>query len=97
MQIQQFKQYAPEISICVGHLDGTRTSIIEDAVKFGSEKIQLFKPHFTKETIDKAHNCGIKCNVFWSDDPQEAQELLDMGADTILTNDYALISQHIKR
>lgn len=96
MQIWQFKQYAPEIEVCVGHLDGKRTTIIEDAVKFGCEKIQLFKPHFNKETIEKAHKNGIKCNVFWSDDPRETEEFIKMGVDTILTNDFNLVSQCVK-
>ena len=47
--------------------------------------------------IDKAHANGIICNVFWADDPNEAKELLEMGMDTILTNDYNLVSQVIKK
>jgi glycerophosphoryl diester phosphodiesterase len=42
--------------------------------------------------IDKAHHNGIVCNVFWSDDEKETKEFLDMGIDTILTNDYNIIS-----
>jgi len=38
--------------------------------------------------IEKAHEHNIICNVFWSDDPKEAQEFIDMGIDVILTNDY---------
>lgn len=47
-------------------------------------------------SIDKAHVNGIICNVFWSDDVEEAKQFLEMGIDTILTNDYNLISQVIK-
>ena len=47
--------------------------------------------------IDKAHQHGIICNVFWSDDEDETQKFLDMGIDTILTNDYNLISQVVKK
>ena len=54
----------------------------------GCEMVQFVKGHFTKEKIDLAHAHGIRCNVFWSDDPVEAKEFLDMGIDTILTNDY---------
>lgn len=50
-----------------------------------------------EEMIGKAHEHGIKCNVFWSDDPKETREFLDMGIDTILTNDYNLISQCVER
>ena len=46
--------------------------------------------------IDKAHAHGIKCNVFWSDDVAECRQFLDMGIDTILTNDYQLIAEVVK-
>lgn len=97
MQIKQFKEYAPDISVCVGHLEERPFAIVDRAVELGCEKVQLFKPFFNKEMIDKAHKHGIICNVFWSDDPSETKEFLDMGIDTILTNDYNLISQCVKK
>ncbi|MBR6646779.1 MAG: hypothetical protein IKL09_04615, partial [Clostridia bacterium] len=66
-------------------------------IEFGCEKVQLFKPYFNQEMIDKAHENGILCNVFWSDDEEEAKEFLNMGIDTILTNEYNLISQVVKK
>ena len=49
-----------------------------------------------QEMINKAHERGIKCNVFWSDDAKETKEFLRMGIDTILTNDYHSISLCLK-
>ena len=95
--IKQFKEYAPDISICVGHLNGRPWAIVDRAIELGCQKVQLFKPYFNKEMIDKAHENGIICNVFWSDDPEETKTFLEMGIDTILTNDYNLISQVVKR
>ena len=46
-----------------------------------------------KEMIEKAHANGIKVNVFYADTVEFARELLDMGADTILTNDYLMMSE----
>ena len=66
-------------------------------VELGAYKVQLFKPYFNQESVDKAHAHGIKCNVFWSDDPEEAKQFLDMGIDCILTNDYNLVSQVLKK
>ena len=54
----------------------------------GCQMVQFVKGYMTKEKIELAHANGIRCNVFWSDDPAEAAEFLDMGVDTILTNDY---------
>ena len=38
--------------------------------------------------IDRAHENGIRCNVFWSNRPEETKQFLEKGIDTILTNDY---------
>ena len=97
MQIKLFKEYAPEIPVCVGHLKARPWEIVDRAIEFNCEKVQLFKPYFNQEMIDKAHENGIICNVFYSDDPDETKQFLEMGIDTILTNDYNLISQHVER
>ncbi len=47
--------------------------------------------YFNQEMIDKAHENGIRCNVFYADDADEAKKYLEMGIDTILTNDYLYI------
>ena len=96
IMIKQFKQYAPEIPICVGHLKERAWEIVDRAIELGARKVQLFKPYYSQEMIDKAHSHGIKCNIFWSDDINEAKKFLEMGVDTILTNEYNLISQILK-
>jgi glycerophosphoryl diester phosphodiesterase len=46
--------------------------------------------------VDKAHEHGIICNVFYADEEEEALSYLEMGIDTILTNDYLKIAKAIK-
>ncbi len=70
--------------------------MVDRAIALGAPKVQLFKPYFTAETVRRAHEHGIICNVFWSDDPEETRQFLAMGIDTILSNDYNLISQVVK-
>jgi glycerophosphoryl diester phosphodiesterase len=94
--IRKFKEYAPDIPICVGHLGTRPWDIVERAIEVGAEKVQLFKPYFNEEMIKRAHANGIKCNVFFADDIEEAQKYLDMGVDTVLTNDYLKISTATK-
>lgn len=89
------RELAPEIPRCCG-AGGGSWNIVERAMKYDCQKVQLMKPEFNQEMIDKAHANGIICNVFWSDDVEEAKQFLEMGIDTILTNDYNLISQVIK-
>ena len=67
--------------------------MVERAIRLGCPKIQLVKGKFDQAMIDKAHQNGIICNVFWSDDPTETREYLEMGIDVILTNDYNRIAQ----
>ena len=85
--LKKAKEKYPLIGVCVG-AGGEPWKIVDRAIEIGAEKVQLYKPYFNQEMIDKAHANGIKCNVFWSDDPKEANEFLDMGIDCILTNDY---------
>ena len=83
------KEYAPDIPTCVGW-DGNREplSMVHRAIALGAEKVQLYKPYFNAETVRLAHEHGIKCNVFWSNDAAETRGFLEMGIDTILTDDY---------
>ena len=97
-RIRQMQEFAPDIPCCVGW-DGNKDpmSMVDRAIALGCKKVQLFKPYFNADTVKKAHENGIICNVFWSDDPAETKEFLAMGIDTILTNDYNLLSQVVER
>ena len=90
------KEIAPDICRCCG---GGKApwEIVDRAIKYDCKKVQLFKPYFNQEMIDQAHKNGIVCNVFWSDDAEETKNFLAMGIDTILTNDYHMISQIVKQ
>ena len=96
MQIKQWKAYAPDIPVCVGHLAERPWDIVDRAIEYGCEKVQLYQQFYTKEMIDKAHAHGIRCNYFYADTTEEAESLFDMGIDTLLTNDYIKISTHRK-
>ncbi len=96
--IRKVMEYAPDLRVCVGW-DGNKTdpmSIVNRAIALGAYKVQLFKPYFNQESIDKAHAHGILCNVFYADDPEEARRYLEMGVDTVLTNDYLTVYNAVK-
>ncbi len=86
---------APHIHRCMsaGSCDETKYAIVERAIKWKCHKVQFYKPCITQEMVDKAHANNLICNVFWSDDPVEAENYLKMGMDTILTNDYFRIAR----
>ena len=92
----QLRDMAPGIRRCMGGGGKEqRWQIVERAIRLGCHKVQLFKPYFDQAMIDKAHAHGIACNVFWSDDPDETRRFLDMGIDTILSNDYFTIANTV--
>ena len=74
------------------HTNKSHPDIVDNAIAHKCRMVQLFKPYFDQALVDKAKAAGLRVNVFWSDDPDEARKLLDMGVDTILTNDYQPIS-----
>ena len=69
---------------------------MDRAIALGAQKVQFFKPYVSQEMIDLAHQHGIICNMFYADDPEEARQYLKMGIDTVLTNEYNLVSQVLK-
>ena len=95
--IEKAMAYAPDIPCCVGwNGDPDPLSMIRRAIKLGAYKVQLYKPYFNQQSVDVAHEHGILCNVFWSDDPDEARRFRAMGIDTILTNDFLNIKNALK-
>ncbi len=88
--IKKVKALAPEIPICVGENGEHR--IVDRAIELGAQKVQLWESLLSREDFDRAHAHGIKCNVFFADTPEEAKKYFDMGADTILTNNYLAVS-----
>ena len=70
-----------------------KMDIVENAIRFQCAKLQFMKPYLNRTLIDKAHANGIRCNVFWSDDSEEATAFLRDGVDTVLSNHCWQIAQ----
>ena len=90
----QLARLAPDIPRCMGNNGDNKShpDIVDQAIAHKCRMVQLFKPYFDQALIDRARAAGLRVNVFWSDDSAEAKRFLDMGVDTILTNDYQPIS-----
>lgn len=67
-------------------------TIVDAAIEYGCKKLQFLKPYYNADMIEKAHQYGIRCNMFWSDEPEEAKKFLSEGIDSILTNRLNLLS-----
>ena len=93
--LEKLQREVPQIARCVG--GGKRPyELVERALDYGATKIQLVKGKYTEDMIARAHEHGIRCNIFWSDDPDETRRMLDSGIDCILTNDFQLINETVK-
>ena len=77
---------APKIPRCLAGSEGQ--DVVDAAVKNGCKLVQLSGSSFDKATIEKAKAKGIRCNVILSESPSGAAKLFEMGADTIITDDY---------
>ena len=71
-------------------LDGVR-QLVERAIACGADKVQFDREHIDVAAVEKAHAHGIVCNLFYSDDREDAKRFLDMGVDTILTNELLTV------
>ncbi len=92
--LERFHELAPKIRRCL-RFDGQ--SSVDEAIRLGCEKVEFSKLHITKEDVDRAHAAMLRCSVFYADDPSEAQRDLDMGVDTVLTNDYQRVKAGLGR
>lgn len=100
--LEQLRRLAHQITRCAG-AEKPEQDLVEKALATGSKKIQLYRPHFkffgedyVAETCRRAHENGIACNLFYTDDPAEVAMWLDMGIDTILTNDYHRVAAAVE-
>lgn len=89
--LKKAREQYPFIRLCVEHDETNPCTVVDRAIALKAEKVQLCKPYFNQETIDKAHANGIRCNVVYADEVDEARRFLKMGIDCVLTNDYLTV------
>ncbi len=84
---------APDIDRCCleGHVN---YSIVEHAIKYRCKRAQFCKIALTDEMIKKAHDNNIICNLFWSNNSEEAKAYFDKGIDVILTDSFYNVDTH---
>lgn len=92
----KMREILPNAGYCQGAGEGN-AKMVEAAIANGFGRVQFVKDiPYSKDLIDKCHENGIRCNMFWSDDPEEARKFLEMGIDCVLTNDYQRVSDGVK-
>ena len=92
----KMRKRLPDASYCQGAGKGN-AAMVEAAIENGFDKVQIVSWHpYDKSMIDRCHEHGVKVNFCECDDATKAKELLDMGIDCILTNDYHRVAGVIK-
>ena len=88
----RMRERLPAAGYCQGAGKGNDV-MIETAIKNGFDKVQLVYWYpYDKAMVDLCHEHGIICNFCQADTPEDAKRVLELGVDTILTNDYLTIS-----
>jgi glycerophosphoryl diester phosphodiesterase len=83
--LQVAMAYAPDIPrACLAHTE-TPSVAIAIAERYACQRIQ-FRRNVTEDHIRRAHDLGMICNLFWSDDPEDGRAYLQQGIDGLLTN-----------
>ncbi len=76
---------APEIERCCLAAQGEPDRQIEIALEYGCRRIQFMR-QVAPEQIGRARELGLVCNLFWSDEPEDARRYLAAGIQVLLTN-----------
>ena len=69
---------------------GDSATWLDELQKTGA-KVAVWSQKVSKEAVQLAHQRGLKVWVYTVNDPQVANQVLDMGVDGIITNNTSLI------
>jgi len=89
--MSKLRELVPDVRLCNTQLrhDPLAAATVEPV----SQVIQPRADTVDREMVAQAHRCGLKVNVFYADDADTANRLIDMQVDGILTNDPALLKR----
>lgn len=78
-------KFFPEIERCCLINQENPDEMVRIAKEFKCKRVQFFR-NIEKEHIEYAHSNGIICNLFYSNDLEDAKDYLNKGIDVILTD-----------
>lgn len=83
--LQTAHDYAPDIARSCLVCQGDSSKSIAVAERWACQRIQ-FSRQVTRDQILRARETELICNLFWSDQPEDAMSYVRNGIDVILTN-----------
>jgi len=83
--LQAARDHCPEMArACLGSQQGPAAQLAM-AERHACQRVQ-FGRNVTAADIRRAHETGLTCNLYWSDDPEDGREYVRQGIDVLLTN-----------
>ena len=88
-------EYAPQIGTCycVYELDA---GAISTACALGCKKLQFCECAYSEEGVVLAHSKGLRCNILFCGDTVQAKAYIDVGIDTLITENDTSVFQLLK-
>lgn len=92
---QAARDYAADIEICLTPPMKERATVesLELCKSMNCRYVQPARDYFTAETAANIARLGLRDNIFYSDDPAEAEKLIASGAKGIMTNKIGLMAE----
>lgn len=88
------RAYSPEIEICLtpGWNERADPATLRKCADVGCRFVQPVRESVSAETFAVCRELGLRANVFFSDDPAEAEALRQLGAGGVMTNCLPLLA-----
>ncbi len=92
-ELEWLLRLAPQVKRVAIQLPNDKISIDEMALKYKCSGVQFWLDMFDESLINKLHEAGLFCNLFYADDAENYYKYFKMGIDTLLTNRMDLAAQ----
>ncbi len=96
-ELEWMQRIAPDIRRVAIQLPGDAVGIDEMAEKYRCSGVQFWLRRFDKTLIDKIHQAGMWCNLFYADSEEDYKKYFEMGIDTLLTNRMDIAAGYKKK
>lgn len=90
------QRIAPNVKRAAIQLPHDNMGVFEMAERYGCSRVQFWNGMFDTKLIDRLHDCGVICNLFYADSSEDYDKYFEMGIDTLLTNRMDLTSEYKK-
>jgi len=83
--LQHAREYAPDVPRACLLAQHDQAAQVALARQYECQRVQ-FGRNVTAADIRRAHEAGLVCNLFWSDEPEDGARYIRDGIDVLLTN-----------